>query len=103
MANYLPINERSGRLLKRLGFKVEGYARDYIFINGAWQDHILTAMLNPLPAIALLPMAMLWFGLGTEAIVFTLLHSVIWPVALNMHTGFLGVSDTQRMVVVGTT
>lgn len=58
----------------------------------------LTAMLNPLPAIALLPMAMLWFGLGTEAIVFTLLHSVIWPVALNMHTGFLGVSDTQRMV-----
>ena len=58
----------------------------------------LTAMLNPLPAIALLPMAMLWFGLGTEAIVFTLLHSVVWPVALNMHTGFLGVSDTQRMV-----
>ena len=58
----------------------------------------LTAMLNPLPAIALLPMAMLWFGLGAEAIVFTLLHSVIWPVALNMHTGFLGVSDTQRMV-----
>ena len=58
----------------------------------------LTAMLNPLPAIALLPMAMLWFGLGEEAIVFTLLHSVIWPVALNMHTGFLGVSDTQRMV-----
>jgi NitT/TauT family transport system permease protein len=58
----------------------------------------LTAMLNPLPAIALLPMAMLWFGLGTEAIVFTLLHSVVWPVALNMHTGFQGVSDTQRMV-----
>ncbi len=58
----------------------------------------LTAMLNPLPAIALLPMALLWFGLGAEAIVFTLLHSVVWPVALNMHTGFLGVSDTQRMV-----
>ena len=58
----------------------------------------LTAMLNPLPAIALLPMAMLWFGLGKEAIVFTLLHSVVWPVALNMHTGFMGVSDTQRMV-----
>ena len=55
-------------------------------------------MLNPLPAIALLPMALLWFGLGAEAIVFTLLHSVVWPVALNMHTGFLGVSDTQRMV-----
>jgi len=58
----------------------------------------LTAMLNPLPAIALLPMALLWFGLGADAIIFTLLHSVIWPVALNTHTGFLGVSDTQRMV-----
>ncbi|MAH83867.1 MAG: ABC transporter permease [Rhodospirillaceae bacterium TMED8] len=58
----------------------------------------LTAMLNPLPAIALLPMALLWFGLGSESIVFTLLHSVIWPVALNAHTGFMGVSETQRMV-----
>ncbi|MCP5157431.1 MAG: ABC transporter permease [Ectothiorhodospiraceae bacterium] len=58
----------------------------------------LTAMLNPLPAIALLPMAMLWFGLGADAIMFTLLHSVVWPVALNTHTGFMGVSDTQRMV-----
>lgn len=58
----------------------------------------LTAMLNPLPAIALLPMALLWFGLGPDAIVFTLLHSVVWPVALNTHTGFLGVSETQRMV-----
>lgn len=58
----------------------------------------LTAMLNPLPAIALLPLAMLWFGLGNDAIVFTLLHSVIWPVALNAHTGFMSVSPTQRMV-----
>lgn len=58
----------------------------------------LTAMLNPLPAIALLPLALLWFGLGTDAIVFTLLHSVIWPVALNAHVGFMGVSETQRMV-----
>ena len=58
----------------------------------------LTAMLNPLPAIALLPMAMLWFGLGTNAIIFTLLHSIVWPVALNTHTGFQSVSDTQRMV-----
>ncbi len=58
----------------------------------------LTAMLNPLPAIALLPMAMLWFGLGNAAIVFTLLHSIIWPVALNTHSGFMGVSETQRMV-----
>ena len=58
----------------------------------------LTAMLNPLPAIALLPLAMIWFGLGPQAIVFTLLHSIIWPVALNTHAGFQGVTETMRMV-----
>jgi ribosomal-protein-alanine N-acetyltransferase len=46
MANYIPRNERSGRVLRRLGFTVEGYARDYLLINGAWEDHILTALTN---------------------------------------------------------
>ncbi len=49
MANYMPTNERSGNLLKRLGFKVEGYARDYLYLNGKWQDHILTSLVNPNP------------------------------------------------------
>ena len=47
-ANYLPHNQRSGNLLKRLGFSVEGYARDYLYINGQWQDHILTSLINPI-------------------------------------------------------
>ena len=51
MANYLPTNERSGSLLRRLGFKVEGYARDYIYINGAWRDHILTSLVNDDPVL----------------------------------------------------
>ncbi|MNE43719.1 putative ribosomal N-acetyltransferase YdaF [compost metagenome] len=46
MANYIPENERSGALLKRLGFEVEGLARDYLKINGAWRDHVLTARIN---------------------------------------------------------
>jgi ribosomal-protein-alanine N-acetyltransferase len=49
MAGYIPTNERSGRLLRRLGFTVEGYARDYLLIAGRWQDHILTALVNPAP------------------------------------------------------
>jgi ribosomal-protein-alanine N-acetyltransferase len=47
MANYQPVNERSGNLLRRLGFTVEGYARDYLYIDGAWRDHVLTALANP--------------------------------------------------------
>jgi [ribosomal protein S5]-alanine N-acetyltransferase len=46
MANYIPINERSGKLLRRLGFVVEGYAHDYLLIAGRWQDHILTSLTN---------------------------------------------------------
>jgi len=58
----------------------------------------MTAMLNPLPAIALLPLALIWFGLGIGSLVFVLVHSVLWAVALNTHAGFRGVSQTLRMV-----
>lgn len=57
----------------------------------------LTAMFNPLPAIALLPLALLWFGLGMPSLVFVIVSSVLWAVALNTHTGFLTVSETMRM------
>ncbi len=49
MANYLPENTRSGKLLEKLGFVVEGVARQYLFINGAWRDHVLTSLTNPAP------------------------------------------------------
>jgi NitT/TauT family transport system permease protein len=58
----------------------------------------MTAMFNPLPAIALLPLALIWFGLGTFSLVFVIVHSVLWAVSLNTHSGFLGVSRTLRMV-----
>lgn len=58
----------------------------------------LTSMFNPLPAIALLPLALIWFGLGNLSIVFVLVHSVLWAVALNTHSGFMSVSTTLRMV-----
>jgi NitT/TauT family transport system permease protein len=58
----------------------------------------LTSMFNPLPSIALLPLAMIWFGLGEGSIVFVLVHAVLWAVALNTHTGFRSVSPTWRMV-----
>ncbi|WP_400248331.1 ABC transporter permease [Klebsiella michiganensis] len=57
----------------------------------------LTAMLNPLPAIALLPLALLWFGLGNASLIFVLIHSVMWPIALNTWSGFSSVPETLRM------
>jgi NitT/TauT family transport system permease protein len=58
----------------------------------------LTSMFQPLPAISLLPLAMLWFGLGASSLVFVTIHSVLWAVALSTHVGFMGVSETLRMV-----
>ncbi|WP_269532905.1 GNAT family N-acetyltransferase [Chitinimonas sp. BJYL2] len=43
-ANHLPDNERSARVLAKLGFVREGYAPDYLLIDGAWRDHVLTAL-----------------------------------------------------------
>jgi NitT/TauT family transport system permease protein len=58
----------------------------------------LTAMFNPLPSIALLPLALIWFGLGEGSIIFVLIHAVVWAVALNAFAGFRSVSPTLKMV-----
>lgn len=46
MANYMPSNERSARLLQKLGFVVDGHAKKYLLIKGQWEDHILTSLTN---------------------------------------------------------
>ena len=58
----------------------------------------LTAMFNPLPSIALLPLALIWFGLGDGSVIFVLVHAVLWAVALNTFAGFRALSPTLRMV-----
>ncbi|NGX39374.1 MAG: putative ribosomal N-acetyltransferase YdaF [Chlamydiae bacterium] len=46
MACYMPANRRSGILLKRLGFQKEGVAKQYLLVNGKWEDHVLTSLIN---------------------------------------------------------
>jgi NitT/TauT family transport system permease protein len=78
-----------------------GAALSFIAVSSRFGSDVLgtlTAMLNPLPAVALLPLAMIWFGLGQKSLVFVLLHSIVWPVALNTHTGFMSVPEPLRMV-----
>ena len=45
-AGYRPENVRSGRLLSRLGFHIDGYSKKYLFIDGDWRDHILASRIN---------------------------------------------------------
>ena len=60
---------------------------------------LLTAILNPLPGVAVLPLALLWFGINTKAIVFVIVNATIWPIAINVTTGFRTVNPT--LVSVG--
>jgi NitT/TauT family transport system permease protein len=55
----------------------------------------ITTIFHPLPGVALLPIALLWFGIGEKSIIFILVHSIIWPLILNTYTGFRSVSRTQ--------
>jgi len=91
-----------------LGVLLQGYlagvAGAFLLTSVAMSSRIgrdlletLTAMFNPLPAIALLPLALLWFGLGKGSLVFVLVHSVLWPLSLNAYAGFRAVPQTLRM------
>lgn len=97
-----------GRALNSLDVLLKGYVAGvvlaFVLTSLAVSTQIgrdllstLTSMLNPLPPIALLPLALLWFGLGQGSLVFVLIHSVLWPLALNMYTGFTSVPETLRM------
>lgn len=103
---------RSGELLTKarisIGVLLQGYllgiATAFVLTTLAVSTQLgrdllgtLTAMFNPLPAIALLPLALLWFGLGNGSLIFVLVHSVLWPLALNTYAGFQGVPETLRM------
>jgi NitT/TauT family transport system permease protein len=102
----------SGELLDRvrisLGILAQGYLAGIVLAFGLTTLAVstqlgrdllstLTAMFNPLPAIALLPLALLWFGLGSGSLVFVLIHAVLWPLALNTYAGFQAVPETLRM------
>jgi NitT/TauT family transport system permease protein len=65
---------------------------------GADLLEMLTSMFNPLPSIALLPLALIWFGLGDGSVIFVLIHAVLWSVALNTYAGFRALSPTLKMV-----
>ena len=102
---YGPLLDRMASSLRILlvgygiGIALAGVLVTFAVSTAIGQDLLtsLTAMFNPLPAIALLPLAMLWFGLGQGSLVFVIVHSVLWAVALNALSGFTSVNETLRM------
>jgi len=69
-------------------------------ISHIFRDFLDTAVavMNPLPGIALLPLAILWFGTGQKSIIFIIVHATLWPMILNAVTGFKTVPSIYREV-----
>ena len=66
-------------------------------VSSGWARDVLTTLtgiFQPLPSIALLPMAILWFGFSQESVVFVVVMAMIWPIASSLTVGFATVSPT---------
>jgi [ribosomal protein S5]-alanine N-acetyltransferase len=46
-ANIMPRNQASLQVVERLGFLPEGLAKQYLYINGVWEDHLHMTLLHP--------------------------------------------------------
>lgn len=58
----------------------------------------LSALFHPLPGIALLPVVVLWFGIGPGAVLVVIVHSVFWPVLANTTAGYRAIPETWRLL-----
>ncbi|WP_021028513.1 ABC transporter permease [Comamonas sp. B-9] len=97
-----------GKAAISLGILLQGYLLGVagallltlLAVSSQWGRDVLTtltSMFNPLPAIALLPLALLWLGLGQASLLAVLVHSVLWPLALATYAGFQSVPEPLRM------
>ncbi len=50
--------------------------------------NMIVSVCDLLPGVALLPLAILWIGVGEETIIFLVVHSVIWPMSRSLIDGF---------------
>jgi len=58
----------------------------------------MISVFDPLPGIAILPIAILWFGIGPDAIIFIMVYSIIWPFLLNVIGGFSSIPVIYKEV-----
>ncbi len=48
---------------------------------------VFSSLMHPLPGLALMPLVILWFGTGTNAVLFIIVHAVLWPIFVNLESG----------------
>lgn len=55
--------------------------------------HLVVSICDLLPGVALLPLAITWFGIGEPTIIFIVIHSILWPMSRNIMDGFQSISN----------
>lgn len=61
---------------------------DYFYPSLKALLELLASVLHPLPGVAMLPIIVLWFGIGSDAVVMIIIHAVLWSYYLNVKMGF---------------
>lgn len=99
----LSVDLRSGELLKGTLFSifviiiamvpsmVLGFLMAFLSVKFKRVERLtemISALAHPLPGIALLPLLILWSGLGIHIIVLIVIHSVLWPFYISIRSGF---------------
>jgi len=102
-----------GSLIKQIGFSISIIMQglflatsaalllalmSYFSKSAAGLIDTLTALAHPLPGIALMPLILIWFGSGKTAILMVIIHSVLWPLILNLSTGFNSIPDIYTLI-----
>jgi NitT/TauT family transport system permease protein len=104
---------KDGDLIKQIGFSLSIIMQGlflataaalilaltaYFSKSAAGLIDTLTALAHPLPGIALMPLILIWFGSGRTAILIVIIHSVLWPLILNLSTGFNSIPDIYTLI-----
>ncbi|MBW1868548.1 MAG: ABC transporter permease subunit [Deltaproteobacteria bacterium] len=69
-----------------------------LFTRAAYVVEVLTSIMHPMPSVAMIPLVIVWIGIGFPGVVALTINSCLWPILLNSYTGFRAVHVTYMEV-----
>jgi NitT/TauT family transport system permease protein len=69
-----------------------------LFTRAAYVVEVLTTIMHPMPSVAMIPLVIVWIGIGFPGVVALTINSCLWPILLNSYTGFRAVHVTYMEV-----
>jgi len=69
-----------------------------LFTRAAYVVEVLTTIMHPMPSVAMIPLVIVWVGIGFSGVVALTINSCLWPILLNSYTGFRAVHVTYMEV-----